>query len=510
MIKLTNLTLSIDQSEEDLFLKSALKAKLQPSQIKYFKILKKSVDARRGKEIKFVYSVELDTKPKITIKPVYNQIKTDKKIVIIGLGPAGLFCGLTLARMGLKPLIFERGESVDNRAIAIDSFIKSGILNTCSNVQFGEGGAGTFSDGKLNTQVNSDEINNILNELVGFGAPEEIAYLSKPHIGSDNLKKVVKNIRNEIIKLGGEVRFNSLVTNVEIVNGKVKAVIVGGEKYPCDYLVLAIGHSARDTFKMLFEKGVFMEQKEFAVGFRCEQKQSLIDSWQYGKYAGHKNLKPSDYKLVYHGENRSAFTFCMCPGGVVMPATSEENMVVTNGMSNYLRNEENANSALICQVKKADFPSSHPLGGVEFQRMLERKAFEMGGGDYKAPCQLATDFVRGVCSTQLKNVNPTYARGVNLANLVELFPDPITKTLQQAVANLDEKINGFGSKGAVICGVESRTSSPVRILRGKNYQSINVEGLFPCGEGCGYAGGIMSASIDGVKVARAIIEFING
>ncbi len=508
MVKLNNISLNLEEDESLLIKKASKLAKIEIEDIKHFKILKKSLDARKGKEIRFIYNVELDTKEFEEEKKEYAQIKTDKKIVVVGAGPSGLFCGLQLAKMGLKPLILERGESVDNRVRTIDEFIKSGKLNVNSNVQFGEGGAGTFSDGKLNTQVNNRLIDRVLAEFINFGAPKEIAYLSKPHIGSDNLRKVIKNLREEIIRLGGRIRFNYQVTDIEVNLNQIKSVVCNREKIPCDYLVLAIGHSARDTFEMLFDKGLFMEQKEFAVGFRCEQKQSLIDSWQYGKYYGHPKLKPSDYKLVYHGENRSAFTFCMCPGGVVMPASSEKDMVVTNGMSNYARNEENANSALICQVKKEDFPSNHPLSGVEFQRSLERKAFLLGGGEYKAPCQLATDFIKGKKSSQLEDVKPSYARGVNLADLTQLFPTVVTKTLQNALLDMDKKIRGFASNGAVITGVESRTSSPLRIVRGENLQSVNVSGIYPCGEGCGYAGGIMSASIDGLRVADAIINAI--
>lgn len=505
MERLNNVKLSLDEDESLLKRKAAKLLGISENKIKYLKIIRKSVDARRN-DVHFCYTLDVDTAEVKKTPAEVQRISTERNIGVVGLGPAGLFCALTLVRHGFKVTVFERGEDVDKRTSKVKNFLSGGELDLNTNVQFGEGGAGTFSDGKLNTQINNRLVDEVLKDFVRFGAPDEIAYISKPHIGSDNLKNVVKNIRNEIISLGGEVKFNCSVEDFEIKNGALNGIVANGKKYSFDAVVLAVGHSARDTFERLFHRGVFMEQKEFAVGVRCEQLQSVIDKVQYGRFAGHPKLKPADFKLVSHKSERSAFTFCMCPGGVVIPAASETGGVVVNGMSNYLRNEKNANSAIIAQVRKSDFPTDSPLAGVEFQRSLERKAFALGGGNYSAPVQLASDFICGRKTVALEGVEPSYSRNYNFAELDGIFPQQISDALKSAVKDMDGKLPGIGSYGAVLTGVESRTSSPLRIVRNENSESVNVKGLFPSGEGCGYAGGIMSAAVDGIKVANDVFR----
>lgn len=494
-----NITLTPYESESAVFDKAQKKLGVKKEQIKIFK---KSIDARHKNDIKIVYTVGVEQ----TKKTEYEKINTNKQVIVVGSGPAGLFCALYLARHGIKPLIFERGENIDERTKKVQTFLSGGALDTNCNVQFGEGGAGTFSDGKLNTGVNNGLIGQVLQDFVDFGAPDDILYLNKPHIGSDKLKATIKNMRKNIEELGGKFFFNTKVDDFIFSNGKIKEVVANGTTYQADYVVLAIGHSARDTFSVLFNKGVKIESKEFAVGLRVEQLQSLINEDRYGKFKDFKTLPPADYKLVTHPIDRGVFTFCMCPGGVVIPATSEQNAVVVNGMSNYARDMENANSAVIAQVKKEDFPSSHPLAGVEFQKMLESKAFILGGKNYNAPVQLCQDFINDSMSTKLQGVTPSYQRGYNFANLSDLFPKIISDNLKLGLKQMDEKIKCFASNGAVLSGVESRTSSPIRIVRGENFESVTFKGLYPCGEGCGYAGGIMSASCDGIKVAEAIYQ----
>ena len=378
-------------------------------------------------------------------------------------------------------------------------------MNTDSNIQFGEGGAGTFSDGKLNTGVNSKEIANVLKDFVKFGAPTNILYLSKPHIGSDKLTTVVKNIRNEILRLGGDIHFNERVINIITDNGKAIGVRTTFAEYFADDIVLAIGHSSRDTFENLYKQNIAMEQKEFAVGFRIEQLQEVINKDRFGVHYNNEKLTPADYKLVSHASDRAVFTFCMCPGGEVVAASSEENRLVVNGMSNYKRDGENANSAVICQVKRADFGDSSPLAGVNFQRKLEGLAFS-AIGNYSAPIQLAEDFINDTKSTKLLSVKPTYRRGYGFFELKKLLPYDMVESLKLGLYDMDKKICGFASNGAVLTGVESRTSSPIRIIRNEAFQSFSLTNLYPAGEGCGYAGGIMSAAVDGLKVSEAIVN----
>lgn len=472
--------------------------------VKYFKILKKSLDARDKADIHWVYSVECSDRREFDPLPRFSQVKAVPRVYIAGTGPAGLFCALRLLDHGVRPILLERGKPVGERVKDVENFQRTGDLDPESNVQFGEGGAGAFSDGKLNTQTNTPFNRQVLELFVKFGAPEEIAFLNKPHIGSDNLRSVVQKMRTYVLENGGEVRFKSLLTDVEIKDGRLSSVTVNGQKEDADELVLAVGHSARDTFEMLLGRGFLIEQKPFAVGVRAEHLQSSVGKAQYG--SGYLGLPPADYKLVSHAGERAVFTFCMCPGGVVIPAASEEGGVVTNGMSNFARDGRNANSALIAQITPEDFGSELPLAGVAFQRKLERAAYAAAGGKYFAPVQLMGDFLAGRESYFFGEVKPSYARGTAFAPLESYLPPAVVSSLRAAVPDMDRRMSGFASCDAALTGVESRTSSPVRIVRGEDMQAVGKEGVYPCGEGCGYAGGIMSAAADGLRVAEKIVQ----
>ncbi len=500
MITLNNVKLKVFE-KEDLLLQKGVKISGNKN-LKYFKILKKSIDARDKNNIFYVYNIALSETPIINTKKQYGKIAKKGNILVVGAGPCGLFCALDLLRYGFTVTLIERGDKVEDRQNAVNTFIKDKVLDTDSNVQFGEGGAGAFSDGKLNTQVNSPYIKEVVDDFVTFGAPKEIAYLSKPHIGSDNLPNIVKNIRNEIVKLGGKVRFRSTLTDFEIKNCKIVSVKINGQTEYFDEVVLAVGHSARDVFELLLNKGVFLESKNFAVGFRIEHLQKNINIAQYGeKYA---NLLPSaEYKLVSHASDKSVFTFCMCPGGVVMPSSSSKNTLVVNGMSNYKRDGENSNSALIIQVDKSDF-SSDVLGGLNYQKSLEEKAFTLGGGNYKAPIQLVGDYIKNQKSTTLGSINASYEIGYKLTNLRPLLSPSLNDKLSLAITDMGKRLKGFDCYDAVLTGIESRTSSPIKVTRGDKLNSVNVENLYPSGEGCGYAGGISSAGADGKKVAYSL------
>lgn len=525
MIRADQIKLPIDYTDNDVKKGVAKVLGVSCGDIKQYEIIKKSIDGRDKSRIRYVLSVGVELAgeskylakhPKATVyTPPARRIESilpedipapTKRPVITGLGPAGLFAGLTLAKAGLRPIIIERGKSVDERERSVEDFVNTCVLDTQSNLQFGEGGAGTFSDGKLNTGTGSALISVVFGEFVKFGAPSQILYDAKPHVGTDKLRGVIKNMREEIISLGGEVYFDSRLVNFKTCGGKLTAVEVdtkekGLQSIDCDCCILAIGHSARDTFEMLASK-VAIEQKPFSIGARIEHLQSSINKGQYGEQKG---LPPADYSLSCHLDNgRSCYTFCMCPGGYVMPATSEENAVVTNGMSYFARDGLNANSALLVGVQPSDFGSSDPLAGVEFQRKYERLAYALSHS-YKAPCQRYEDLARGRESHGFGQVTPTYPIGVETADLRACLPGYVTDSIVEAVKVFDKKLKGFADGDALLTGVESRSSSPIRILRDETGDS-SVKGLMPCGEGAGYAGGITSASVDGINVALKYIR----
>ena len=506
MIKLiNNITVPLETTKEELVSIAIKKSGLSEKSVKGYKINRRSVDARR-KKVQFNYSISLfteydDEKTKEEILKKGTK-KLEDRPVIIGTGPAGLFCAYVLAKNGYKPLVFERGKKVEERVKSITLLNQTGTLDTQTNIQFGEGGAGTFSDGKLTTRIGSDYCGKVLDIFTQFGAPEEIHYLAKAHIGTDVLRDVVVNIRNEIIRLGGDVYFENTLEDIVIRNGKVDSVKINDELISCKALILAIGHSARDTYYMLSSKEVFMEPKAFAVGVRIEHMQSYIDRTQYGDYAGHPMLGAADYILRYNGPERSCFSFCMCPGGYVVGAMSEEDTVVTNGMSNHARDGENSNSALVVNVTQNDYNGI--LGGIELQRQMEKAAFNKSH-PYYAPVQNTQDFLNNRLSSNIKNPVPTYPVGYIETDLNKILPTFVADTLHDALPYFDTKMKNY-TQNSVITGVETRTSAPVRITRGEDMQSINVKGLYPIGEGAGYAGGIMSAAVDGIKAAEKIIS----
>lgn len=525
-IRVNNVTLTIDDDKSLLKHKVAKKLKIRENEIKDLKIIKESLDARKKDAIKFNYCVDIkcNNERQIVSKIKDNSAKLEEELkdepfkygnkklntspVVIGLGPAGLYSALTLAKHGYKPIIFERGEDVDSRTKTVEEFWNTGKLNINSNVQFGEGGAGAFSDGKLTTRIKDKRCSFVLEELIKNGAPEEIIYVAKPHVGTDILKTVVKNIREEIKALGGEVHFNSRFEGIRKEDGKLKSIIVNGEEIPCECLILAIGHSSRDTYEMLHESGVNMEQKAFAIGVRIEHPQEVINESQYGKYSNHPKLKAAEYRLAYQSEeqNRGVYSFCMCPGGVVVGAASEEGRLVSNGMSYHARDLDNANSALVVTVGPEDFEGDHPLAGMEFQRYYENLSFKVGGGDYKAPVQLVGDFLSDKISTKLGRVIPTYKPGYVFKDLRDCLPSYVVDTIKEGIHIFGKRIKGYDMDDAVLTAIETRTSAPVRMPRDEKLQSVNLKGLYPTGEGAGFAGGIVSAAVDGIKVAERIME----
>ena len=515
-----NLRLPLDCDMEDLKQAASRKLGIKAENIKSFRIAKESVDARRKPNISLVYSIVADidspsVKPLADdVKPVNETVeqftpgnqKLNKRPVIVGFGPAGMFAGLILAVNGYRPLIIERGQSVGKRTGIVKSYWENGKLDYETNVQFGEGGAGTFSDGKLTTRINDRRCDRVLEELEKAGAPEEILYKARPHIGSDNLKLVVANIRNKIIDLGGEVRFNTRLERITIRNSRVTGISAGGEDIEAGVVILAIGHSARDTFKSLLNAGISFIQKPFSIGVRIEHPQELINRAQYGSLAGHPRLGAADYQLFYKTSGRTVYSFCMCPGGVVVASASEPDTIVTNGMSGFARNMENANSALVVSVEPGDFGSSHPLAGVEFQRKWEQQAFIAGGRDNSAPIQRLEDFINGVSSGKIGSVKPSYTGKTRITDINTCLPVFVTDPMKQSISYFDRILKGFGIKDALLTGVETRTSSPVRIPRSDSLEALDVKGLYPAGEGAGYAGGIVSAAVDGIRIAEQIIK----
>ncbi|BAV95596.1 NAD(P)/FAD-dependent oxidoreductase [Lysobacter enzymogenes] len=569
MLRLTDLRLPLDHSEQALTDAIAARLGIAAADIAGHSIAKRSYDARKRGGIELIYSLDIDTPREAEVlarlgaaepdgaAPVAGKhaakspaarnpaaqspapASTGKVLptpdtvykfvgrapaslplrpIVIGMGPCGLFAALILAQMGFRPIVLERGKAVRERTVDTFGLWRKRVLNPESNVQFGEGGAGTFSDGKLYSQI-SDKLHHgrkVLTEFVQAGAPEEILYVSKPHIGTFRLVSMVENMRATIESLGGEIRFSQRVDDVLIEDGQVRGVVTAdGQQLRADHVVCALGHSARDTFKMLHERGVYMEAKPFSIGFRIEHPQSLIDAARFGPQAGHPILGAADYKLVHHCRNgRSVYSFCMCPGGTVVAAASEPGRVVTNGMSQYSRNERNANAAIVVGISPEDYKpyddSGSPLAGIALQRHWEAQAFALGGGEYEAPGQRVGDFLAGRASTALGAVQPSYTPGVRLSDLSASLPDYAIAAIREALPAFDKQIKGFAMADAMLTGVETRTSSPLRITRGVDGHSLNTRGLFPAGEGAGYAGGILSAAVDGIKAAEAVAMSLLG
>ena len=539
MIRLSELKLPLDHPEHALPALIHSTLKIAAEQVKSFSIYKRSYDARKQKLL-LVYIVDVELHSAQLEARLLAQLSTNSHIraapdmayhlvakvneapairpVVIGFGPCGIFAALMLAQMGFKPIVIERGKPVRERTKDTWGLWRKRVLHTESNVQFGEGGAGTFSDGKLWSQIKDPRFlgRKVMTEFVKAGAPEEILLVSKPHIGTFRLVKVVENMREQIIAMGGEIRFQQRVSDFHIDNGNIRGLTIenlkdgGTYELRADHVVLALGHSSRDTFAILHERGVYMEAKPFSVGFRIEHPQGLIDRARLGQHAGHPLLGAADYKLVHHAANgRSVYSFCMCPGGTVVAATSEENRVVTNGMSQYSRNERNANAGIVVGISPADYPGG-PLAGIAFQRQLESNAYVLGGSTYEAPGQLVGDFIAGKESTSLGSVEPSYKPGVHLTDLANALPEYAITAMREALPAFGKKIKGFDMHDAVLTGVETRTSSPLRITRGDDFQSINVKGLYPAGEGASYAGGILSAGVDGIEVAEAVALRLTG
>ncbi len=527
MIRVQDIKLSLEEDQKQLALKVAKKLKIKPVDLLSYTIFKEAIDARKKDDIKLVYTLDVETtKDELLLEKYPNLKRPDPAYVcpplgegimehapvVVGSGPCGLFAALILAQQGFKPIVIERGKCVEERVKDVEAFWENGTFDVKSNVQFGEGGAGTFSDGKLTTQIKNKRCHKVLEEMVLAGAPEENLYKNKPHVGTDILRGVVRNIRQQIIALGGTFRFESQVTDLEIREEALKAVIVNGhERIETEHCILAIGHSARDTFEMLAARKVYMEQKPFSMGMRVEHLQEWINEAQYGeKYAHHDKLGAAEYKLVHHCENgRTVYSFCMCPGGYVIASASEEGRLVTNGMSEHKRDAQNANSAILVNVGPEDFKGSDPLAGMYMQREFEELAFKMGGSNYKAPIQRLGDFFKNEPSTNFGIVKPSYEPGVTLANIREALPTFMSEAIDEAMHAFGKKIKNFDHKDALFTGFETRSSSPIRMPRNEAYES-NIKGLYPAGEGAGYAGGISSAAVDGIQIAEAIVTKYKG
>ncbi|HAS6037394.1 TPA: NAD(P)/FAD-dependent oxidoreductase [Vibrio vulnificus] len=527
MIRLTELRLPLDHEEGALLEAITTKLGISAEQVLSFSMFRRGYDARKKTNIQLIYTLDIEVAnqdkllakfskdPHVRETPdmEYKYVaqapaNLTERPIVIGFGPCGLFAGLVLAQMGFNPIIVERGKEVRERTKDTFGFWRKRTLNPESNVQFGEGGAGTFSDGKLYSQVKDPNFygRKVITEFVEAGAPEEILYVSKPHIGTFKLVTMIEKMRAKILELGGEIRFSTRVDDIHMEDGQITGVTLSnGEELKSRHVVLAVGHSARDTFEMLHERGVYMEAKPFSVGFRIEHKQSMIDEARFGPNAGNPILGAADYKLVHHCKNgRTVYSFCMCPGGTVVAATSEEGRVVTNGMSQYSRAERNANSAIVVGISpEIDYPGD-PLAGIRFQRELESNAYRLGGENYDAPAQKIGDFLKGRDPSALGDVEPSFTPGIKLTDLEKALPPFAIEAIREAIPAFDRKIKGFASEDGLLTGVETRTSSPVCIKRDKEYQSVNLKGFYPAGEGAGYAGGILSAGIDGIKVAEAV------
>lgn len=527
MIRLTEIKLPLDHDEHAIEHAIITKLGIDKSQLHSFNVFKRGYDARKKTVILLIYTldIEVDNEAQLLIQFAKDQhvkpapdtsykfvgeapAAIQESPVVIGFGPCGLFAGLILAQMGFKPIILERGKEVRERTKDTFGFWRKRTLNTESNVQFGEGGAGTFSDGKLYSQVKDPKHygRKVITEFVAAGAPEEIMYVSKPHIGTFKLVTMIEKMRASIEALGGEIRFSTRVDDILLDDGQVTGLKLStGEQLNTRHVVLAVGHSARDTFKMVYDKGIYVEAKPFSVGFRIEHKQSMIDECRFGPNAGNPILGAADYKLVHHCDNgRTVYSFCMCPGGTVVAATSEEGRVVTNGMSQYSRNERNANSAIVVGISPEEDYPGHPLAGIDLQRKLEEQAYALGGSNYDAPAQLIGDFLKGKDSSDLGDVKPSYTPGIKLTDLANVLPKYAIDAIREAIPAFNKQIRGFSSNDGLLTGVETRTSSPICIKRDKSMQSVNTQGLYPAGEGAGYAGGILSAGIDGIKAAEAL------
>lgn len=527
MIRAVNIRVPLDADFSDIAALASKKLRISREKIKRAVISKKSVDARKKSDVHFILSIDIEAVNEERLLKILknaSKIKAEEydieyvpinceKPVIVGFGPAGMFAALVLAMSGARPIVLERGGDVDTRCAAVDEFRKNGKLDTECNIQFGEGGAGTFSDGKLTTGIKDRRISWIFRKMVEFGAPDEIVYLAKPHIGTDKLRTVVKKLRQRVIDLGGEVRFGAKFCGYTDENGCITSVVYsdpnGEHTIDTHNVILATGHSARDVFQLLYDRDISLSQKNFAVGVRIEHKREDIDKAMYGDFAGHPALKAADYKQVVHLPNgRTLYTFCMCPGGEVVAASSENGRLAVNGMSCFARDDENSNSALLVNVGSVDYSSDHPLAGMFFQRDIEEKAFAAGGSDYSAPVTTVGELLGGEFT--IGKVNPSYIPNYRHAKVTDYLPDFICQSLKLGIPEMGKKIKGFDSPDAVLTGVESRSSSPVRINRGESLESVSLRGLYPCGEGAGYAGGIVSAAVDGMKCAEEIIKKLSG